>query len=79
MLCHLLKVSPILSILQEEMPNEDATEEDEEIELSMWEAITWLAVLTIWISVLSEYLVNAIEVFYLFHSSKGQKTTSVFL
>uniref|UniRef100_A0A8R7TP20 Sodium/calcium exchanger membrane region domain-containing protein n=1 Tax=Triticum urartu TaxID=4572 RepID=A0A8R7TP20_TRIUA len=45
----------------EEVPNEDATEEDEEVEISMWEAIAWLAVLTIWISVLSEYLVNAIE------------------
>jgi hypothetical protein len=78
MLCHLLKVSPILSILQEEAPNEDTTEEDEEIEISMWEAITWLAVLTIWISVLSEYLVNAIEVFYFFHSSKGQKNNISF-
>ncbi|XP_062226964.1 vacuolar cation/proton exchanger 3 isoform X1 [Phragmites australis] len=50
--------SPIGS---EEVPNEDATEEDEEAEIGMWEAITWLAVLTLWVSVLSEYLVNAIE------------------
>lgn len=27
-----------------------------------WEAIAWLAILTIWISVLSDYLVNAIDV-----------------
>jgi Ca2+:H+ antiporter len=39
-------------------------EEEEEAEIGMWEAITWLAVLTLWVSVLSEYLVNAIEVFF---------------
>jgi len=50
--------SPIGS---EEVPNEDATEEEEEAEIGMWEAVTWLAVLTLWVSVLSEYLVNAIE------------------
>jgi Ca2+/H+ antiporter len=77
MLHHSLKVSPILPKLQEEVPNEDATEEDEEIEISMWEAITWLAVLTIWISVLSEYLVNAIEVFSFFPSTKRKKKISV--
>lgn len=64
-------------ILQEEVPNEDATEEDEEVEISMWEAIAWLAVLTIWISVLSEYLVNAIEVFFFSPSRKRQKTISI--
>jgi Ca2+/H+ antiporter len=61
-------------ILQEEVPNEDATEEDEEVEISMWEAIVWLAVLTIWISVLSEYLVNAIEVFSFSPSRKRQQS-----
>ncbi|TVU16399.1 hypothetical protein EJB05_39958 [Eragrostis curvula] len=50
--------SPIGS---EEVPSEDATEEEEEAELGLWEAVTWLAVLTLWVSVLSEYLVNAIE------------------
>ncbi|KAL6651535.1 hypothetical protein ACP70R_010460 [Stipagrostis hirtigluma subsp. patula] len=46
----------------EEVPNEDATEDqEEEAEIGMWEAVTWLAVLTLWVSVLSEYLVNAIE------------------
>ena len=49
------------------MPNEDATEEEEEAEIGMWEAVTWLAVLTLWVSVLSEYLVNAIEVFSIFY------------
>ncbi|KAF0890700.1 hypothetical protein E2562_004204 [Oryza meyeriana var. granulata] len=50
--------SPIGS---EEMPNEDAAEEDEEAEIGMWESIAWLAMLTLWVSILSEYLVNAIE------------------
>ena len=63
-------------ILQEEVPNEDATEEDEEVEISMWEAIAWLAVLTIWISVLSEYLVNAIEVFSFSPVEKDNKIIS---
>ncbi|KAJ3676899.1 hypothetical protein LUZ60_002623 [Juncus effusus] len=35
--------------------------ESEEPEIGFWESITWLALLTLWISVLSEYLVNAIE------------------
>ncbi|XP_037449277.1 putative vacuolar cation/proton exchanger 4 [Triticum dicoccoides] len=30
-------------------------------DISKWEAISWLAILTIWISVLSDYLVNAID------------------
>ena len=78
MVRHLLKVSPTLSILQEEVPNEDATEEDEEIEISMWEAVAWLAVLTICISVLSEYLVNAIEVFSFSPGGKMQDKIPVF-
>lgn len=42
-------------------------DEDEAPEISKWEAIIWLAILTIWISVLSDYLVDAIEVrIYLF-------------
>lgn len=42
----------------------DQTEgdEDEAPEISKWESIIWLTILTLWISVLSEYLVNAIEV-----------------
>ncbi|XP_054818322.1 vacuolar cation/proton exchanger 3-like isoform X6 [Prosopis cineraria] len=30
-------------------------------EISMWESIIWLSILTVWISILSEYLVNTIE------------------
>ncbi|XP_050205003.1 vacuolar cation/proton exchanger 5-like isoform X2 [Mercurialis annua] len=36
-------------------------DEDEAPEISKWEAIIWLFIITTWISVLSEYLVNAIE------------------
>nr|XP_010927130.1 vacuolar cation/proton exchanger 5 isoform X5 [Elaeis guineensis] len=36
--------------------------DDEEVaEISQWEAIIWLAILTAWISVLSEYLVDALQ------------------
>ncbi|ONK65993.1 uncharacterized protein A4U43_C06F3080 [Asparagus officinalis] len=45
----------------EDRPNEDDSDEEEVPEVTLWEALVWLAVLTIWISVLSEYLVNAIE------------------
>lgn len=40
----------------------DDDDDDETPEISKWESIIWLAVLTIFISVLSEYLVDAIEV-----------------
>ncbi|CAN4089242.1 unnamed protein product [Withania somnifera] len=40
---------------------EDSEEEEEAPEITQWEAIGWLAVLTVWISVLSGYLVDAIE------------------
>lgn len=45
--------------------NPENSEEEEAPEITQWEAIGWLAVLTIWISVLSGYLVDAIEVIYL--------------
>lgn len=37
-------------------------DEDEVPEITQWEAIGWLAILTLWISVLSGYLVDAIQV-----------------
>jgi len=51
-------------------------EEDEEAEIGMWEAVTWLAVLTLWVSFLSEYLVNAIEVLFFSNSKKKNKNVS---
>jgi hypothetical protein len=41
----------------------------------MWEAVTWLAVLTFWVSFLSEYLVNAIEVFFSNSTRKDKKVS----
>ncbi|XP_042754415.1 vacuolar cation/proton exchanger 3 [Lactuca sativa] len=41
---------------------EDGRQDDEEsAEISKWESVIWLGLLTLFISVLSEYLVNAIE------------------
>lgn len=42
--------------------NNENPDEEEELELTQWEAIVWLAILTAWVSVLSGYLVDAIEV-----------------
>ncbi|XP_058110458.1 vacuolar cation/proton exchanger 5-like isoform X2 [Magnolia sinica] len=39
----------------------DDGDDDEVPEISKWEAITWLAIITVWISFLSGYLVDAIE------------------
>jgi Ca2+:H+ antiporter len=47
--------------LQEGEGNEADSESDECI-LSFWGSIAWLAILTVFISILSEYLVDAIEV-----------------
>lgn len=40
----------------------DAASDSEECLLSFWASIAWLTVLTVFISILSEYLVDAIEV-----------------
>nr|GLL23290.1 vacuolar cation/proton exchanger 2-like [Ipomoea trifida] len=41
--------------------NAEDSDEEEIPEIQQWEAIGWLAILTLWISVLSGYLVDAIE------------------
>ncbi|EPS66697.1 hypothetical protein M569_08080, partial [Genlisea aurea] len=48
---------------EEAVENNDtsSSDEDEVPEITNWEAIGWLAVLTIWISILSGYLVDAIQ------------------
>jgi len=53
-------------------------EEDEEAEIGMWEAVTWLALLTLWVSFLSEYLVNAIEVLFFSNSKRKNKNVSFY-
>ncbi|KAK9268435.1 hypothetical protein L1049_000185 [Liquidambar formosana] len=40
---------------------EESSDDDEVPEISKWESIIWLSILTCWISVLSEYLVGTIE------------------
>lgn len=47
---------------QEGSQSEEALDDDEAPEISKWESIIWLLIMTVWISVLSEYLVDAIEV-----------------
>lgn len=50
------------SQISEEDSNPDGNLVDDEApRISKWESIVWLFVLTVWISALSEYLVNAIE------------------
>ncbi|RAL42658.1 hypothetical protein DM860_009165 [Cuscuta australis] len=49
------------SINEEGENNSEEFDEEEAPEITQWEAIWWLAILTIWISVLSGYLVDAIE------------------
>ncbi|KAG2305722.1 hypothetical protein Bca4012_085293 [Brassica carinata] len=50
------------SPLEEETnQNEETCGEDEDPEISKWEAIIWLSILTAWVSLLSGYLVDAIE------------------
>eukprot|EP00262_Sarcandra_glabra_P000094 TRINITY_DN1012_c0_g2_i1.p1 TRINITY_DN1012_c0_g2~~TRINITY_DN1012_c0_g2_i1.p1 ORF type:complete len:436 (+),score=65.26 TRINITY_DN1012_c0_g2_i1:178-1485(+) len=41
--------------------SEENSDEEEGPEITLWEAICWLAALTVWISVLSEFLVDAIQ------------------
>lgn len=40
---------------------ESAEDDDESPEITKWESVIWLAVMTAWISFLSDYLVDAIE------------------
>ncbi|KAK3010059.1 hypothetical protein RJ639_012649, partial [Escallonia herrerae] len=50
------------SPINEEGSSKDGSLDDEEApEISKWESVIWLSVLTAWISYVSEYLVNAIE------------------
>lgn len=40
----------------------EESDDEEAPEITYWEAISWLAILTLWVSVLSGYLVDAIQV-----------------
>ncbi|CAA7042690.1 unnamed protein product [Microthlaspi erraticum] len=50
-----------LSSYEKMNKNEETSDADEDPEISKWEAIIWLLVLTAWVSLLSGYLVDAIE------------------
>ncbi|XP_027122612.1 vacuolar cation/proton exchanger 3-like [Coffea arabica] len=50
----------LYDIIDSEQDN-NAEDSDEAPEINQWEAIGWLAILTLWISILSGYLVDAIE------------------
>nr|GMD92593.1 vacuolar cation/proton exchanger 3-like isoform X2 [Ipomoea batatas] len=56
-----LSASEILTYFQEDSQNDGDSDDEEGPEISKWESVTWLFVLTVLITVLSEYLVNAIE------------------
>ncbi|KAL6329902.1 hypothetical protein AAG906_039817 [Vitis piasezkii] len=56
-----LKSQKNLYVPVDEGGDQTEGDEDEAPEISKWESIIWLTILTLWISVLSEYLVNAIE------------------
>lgn len=49
-------------MLQGRNINVDDSAEEEAPEITQWEAIGWLAILTLWVSLLSGYLVDAIQV-----------------
>ncbi|KAH1219600.1 Vacuolar cation/proton exchanger 2 [Glycine max] len=51
----------VYSPVDEEGDNGENSDEEEEHELTQWEAIIWLAILTAWVSILSGYLVDAIQ------------------
>ncbi|XP_054818143.1 vacuolar cation/proton exchanger 5 isoform X2 [Prosopis cineraria] len=50
-----------LSLNEEEGNHGNCIEDDESPDISKWESVTWLSIMTALISVLSEYLVGAIE------------------
>ncbi|XP_010480114.1 PREDICTED: vacuolar cation/proton exchanger 5 [Camelina sativa] len=53
--------SSYTALTEETSENEESSDDDEDPEISKWEAIIWLSILTAWVSLLSGYLVDAIE------------------
>ncbi|XP_061365682.1 vacuolar cation/proton exchanger 5-like isoform X3 [Gastrolobium bilobum] len=50
-----------VSVNEQEGQDGNNANDDDSPDISKWESIIWLSVMTAWISILSEYLVNAIE------------------
>ncbi|XP_039059777.1 vacuolar cation/proton exchanger 2-like [Hibiscus syriacus] len=48
-------------VVEEGSHNGEDEDDDEAPEISKWESIIWLAIMTAWISILSDYLVDTIE------------------
>ncbi|KAL6010458.1 Vacuolar cation/proton exchanger 2 [Asimina triloba] len=48
-------------IIEEGDHKDENSDEDEVPEITQWESIAWLAVLTVWVSIVSGYLVDAIQ------------------
>ncbi|XP_010462429.1 PREDICTED: vacuolar cation/proton exchanger 5-like [Camelina sativa] len=53
--------SSYTALTEETSQDEESSDDDEDPEISKWEAIIWLSILTAWVSLLSGYLVDAIE------------------
>ncbi|KAF2605995.1 hypothetical protein F2Q68_00044507 [Brassica cretica] len=53
--------SPYTPLTEDMNQSEETSDDDEDPEISKWEAIIWLSILTAWVSLLSGYLVDAIE------------------
>ncbi|PWA76470.1 cation exchanger 6 [Artemisia annua] len=56
-------------ITEEAIPENDNSDDDESPDISKYESIIWLSILTLTISVLSEYLVNTIETKFIFQGA----------
>ncbi|KAG4920658.1 hypothetical protein JHK82_049606 [Glycine max] len=50
-----------VSVNEDESQNGNNSNDDESPDISKWETLIWLSVMTAWISILSEYLVGAME------------------
>lgn len=48
--------------IQETGQGEESADDDEVPEISKWESLIWLFIMTAWVSILSDYLVDAMEV-----------------
>lgn len=73
-LSDIIKLKPAMHLvieflLQGGVNDQEDSGDEEAPEITQWETIGWLAILTLWISILSGYLVDAIEVKHSFQSN----------
>ncbi|KAJ6727669.1 VACUOLAR CALCIUM ION TRANSPORTER [Salix koriyanagi] len=56
------RTDPYIPLSEDESQHGENEDDNDEIpEIGKWESVIWLLIMTAWISILSEYLVNAIE------------------